>query len=62
LTISNAIGTALETRYIEFAPNNAVLTKNYAIGSSSDIVVFWQYRTTQKKSGAFDGKLNQSTF
>ncbi|KAJ3413661.1 WD repeat-containing protein 35 [Chytridiales sp. JEL 0842] len=54
MTVSNAIGTALETRYIEFAPSTAIITKNYVIAASSDIVVFWQFKVPQKKSGAYD--------
>ncbi|KAJ3204127.1 WD repeat-containing protein 35, partial [Entophlyctis luteolus] len=54
LTVSNAIGTAIETRQIQFAPITARITKTHVIAASADTVFCWQFRIPPKKSGALD--------
>ncbi|KAI8852268.1 hypothetical protein BC829DRAFT_440972 [Chytridium lagenaria] len=54
LTISNAIGTAIETKYIDFAPKYAVLTKQFAIVASGEIVLCWQFKALAKKYNILD--------
>ncbi|KAJ3110872.1 WD repeat-containing protein 35 [Phlyctochytrium bullatum] len=54
LTISNAIGTAIETKYIDFAPKFAVLTKQFAIVASGEIVLCWQFKALTKKFNILD--------
>ncbi|KAJ3217132.1 WD repeat-containing protein 35 [Dinochytrium kinnereticum] len=56
LTISNAIGTAIETKYIDFAPKFAVLTKQFAIVASGDIVLCWQFKALSKKYSILDSR------
>ncbi|KAJ3140913.1 WD repeat-containing protein 35 [Physocladia obscura] len=54
LTVANAIGTAIETRQVHFAPTMARITKTQVIVSSTDTVFCWQFRIAPKKSGALD--------
>ncbi|KAJ3193848.1 WD repeat-containing protein 35 [Irineochytrium annulatum] len=54
LTISNAIGTAMETKYIDFAPKYALITKQYVFVASADLVMCWQFKLTPKKYNTFD--------
>ncbi|KAJ3300442.1 WD repeat-containing protein 35 [Borealophlyctis nickersoniae] len=46
LTVANAIGTAVETKYIDFEPKTAVITKTHVFAASSDIVLHWQFKMT----------------
>jgi WD repeat-containing protein 35 len=46
LTIYNAIGIPLETKTIEFIPSAASMGRNYVFLSSSDYVLYWQFKTT----------------
>ncbi|KAI8923680.1 hypothetical protein BC831DRAFT_436905 [Entophlyctis helioformis] len=44
LTVYNAIGTPLETKYIEFEPKFAAITKTNVFVASTDILLHWQFK------------------
>ena len=52
LIVFNAIGTTLETKYIDLDPKYSAITKSHVYVASSDIVFYWQYRSlsTSKNS------------
>ncbi|KAJ3069811.1 WD repeat-containing protein 35 [Podochytrium sp. JEL0797] len=54
LTVVNAIGTAIETRNVQFAPKTVRITKTHVIAASTDTVFCWQFRMPPKKSGALE--------
>ncbi|KAJ3028245.1 UNVERIFIED_CONTAM: WD repeat-containing protein 35 [Siphonaria sp. JEL0065] len=54
LTVANSIGTAIETRHIQFAPKIARITKTHIVVASADTVFCWQFRLPPKKSGALE--------
>ncbi|KAJ3015471.1 WD repeat-containing protein 35 [Thoreauomyces humboldtii] len=44
LTVANAIGTAQETKYIDFEPKFAAMTKTHVFVASADLVLHWQFK------------------
>ncbi|KAJ3332051.1 WD repeat-containing protein 35 [Blyttiomyces sp. JEL0837] len=62
LTVSNAIGTAIETKYIEFMPKTAKITRTHVVAATTDIIICWQYRSTSKKTAAFDAIRRRELF
>ncbi|KAJ3057254.1 WD repeat-containing protein 35 [Rhizophlyctis rosea] len=55
LTVSNAIGTAIETKYVDFEPRTAVIAKTHVFATSPEVVFSWQFRTlTSSKVAALD--------
>ncbi|KAJ3153524.1 WD repeat-containing protein 35 [Geranomyces variabilis] len=44
LTVANAIGTAQETKFIDFEPKFAAMTKTHVFVASTDIVLHWQFK------------------
>lgn len=58
LTITNAIGVAIETKYIDFEPTFGMITKSHVFVANGDLVLFWQYRNTvgSTRATALDGE------
>lgn len=54
LTVSNAIGTSIDTKTIDFTPHMIKMTKTHVIVASTDIVFTWQFRSVTKRAGALD--------
>ncbi|TPX61518.1 hypothetical protein PhCBS80983_g01035 [Powellomyces hirtus] len=44
LTVANAIGTAQETKFVDFEPKFATMTKTHVFVASTDIVLHWQFK------------------
>ncbi|KAI9007103.1 hypothetical protein BC832DRAFT_554249 [Gaertneriomyces semiglobifer] len=44
LTVANAIGTALETKEIEFEPKFVAINKHGAFAASTDLMLYWPFR------------------
>ena len=57
MTVSNAIGTAMETKYIDFEPRTAAIAKTHVFAASSEVVFSWKFRSlTAPRVTALDGK------
>ncbi|TPX70337.1 hypothetical protein SpCBS45565_g01735 [Spizellomyces sp. 'palustris'] len=57
LTVVNAIGTPQESKYIEFEPKFAAITKHHVFVASSDIVLHWHFKVAAStRLTALDGR------
>nr|KAJ3420687.1 WD repeat-containing protein 35 [Polyrhizophydium stewartii] len=55
LTVYNAIGTPLETKYIEFEPKFASVSRTNVFVASSDLLLHWQFKSlANTKMSALD--------
>lgn len=54
LVLCNAIGSPLDSKYIEFEPQYLVITPYHVIAANGSFVYVWQYRTLMSKLTSVD--------
>ena len=59
MTVSNGIGTSIETKEIEFEPTNVCITRTHVFVSNTSILYDWQFRS---EVAAQNGGFNSSKY
>ena len=49
LILCNAIGSPVDSKYIEVEPKYLTITQQHVIAASDDVVYVWQFRTGSSK-------------
>jgi len=44
LIVCNALGLAVDNRFIDLEPKHVALNSSHAIAASNDIIYIWEYR------------------
>lgn len=60
LILCNAIGSPVDSKYIDITPTHITMTKYHVIVASDDVVYVWQYRTPVSKLTSVDGGGNSN--
>lgn len=50
LVICNAIGTPVDSKYVDLCPKFLSMSANHILSASHDKIMIWTYRTSQIKS------------
>eukprot|EP00002_Diphylleia_rotans_P007172 TRINITY_DN1668_c0_g1_i5.p1 TRINITY_DN1668_c0_g1~~TRINITY_DN1668_c0_g1_i5.p1 ORF type:complete len:840 (+),score=196.96 TRINITY_DN1668_c0_g1_i5:209-2728(+) len=58
LILCNAIGTPVDSKYIEIEPQNIAMTQYHIIATSNEVVYVWQYRTPVLKIAGLETQVS----
>ena len=54
IILCNAIGSPVDSKYVDFEPTTVAMTETHVVVTSEDIVHVWQYRSVTSKNDALD--------
>ncbi|KAJ9468906.1 Intraflagellar transport protein 122-like protein [Diplonema papillatum] len=54
LILCNAIGSPIDSKYVDFEPISVAMTNTHVVVTSEDVVYIWQYRSVTTKEDIFD--------
>ena len=54
LALCNAIGSPIDTKYVDFEPITVAMSGTHIVATSEDVVYVWQYRSVTSKDDVLD--------